>query len=127
MHSCGTAPFLLVHFIIIDSLAIADVPVILGAYLLMPCGWLLVAAGIGRAVVGGWWWVAGGLPAGTKLKILFILGARKMVEVPRVLGKMTQLTRLGLKSNGIARIADDALYVEGQFKSEVHAAVFSVD
>lgn len=45
----------------------------------------------------------------TKLKVLFILGARKMKEVPRVLGRMTHLTRLGLKSNGIVKIADDAL------------------
>ena len=44
-----------------------------------------------------------------RLEVLFILGSDKLVEVPRVLGRMPSLTRLGLRSNAIATIAADAL------------------
>ena len=44
-----------------------------------------------------------------RLEVLFILGSDKLVDVPRVLGRMPSLTRLGLRSNAIATIAADAL------------------
>ena len=44
-----------------------------------------------------------------ELEILFLLGSKALTSVPRVLGRLPKLTRLGLKSNAIRQIAADAL------------------
>jgi hypothetical protein len=44
-----------------------------------------------------------------RLEVLFIQGSRRLKEVPQLLGDLPQLTRLGLRGNGIEAIADDAL------------------
>ena len=44
-----------------------------------------------------------------QLEILFVLGSRRMARVPKVLAKMTSLTRLGLKSNGLIILEGGAL------------------
>lgn len=43
------------------------------------------------------------------LDVLFVLGARRMTRIPRVLGSMPSITRLGLRSNGIEVVEGDAL------------------
>ena len=39
-----------------------------------------------------------------RLEVLFVLGARRMVAVPAVLARLPALTRLGLRSNGLAKL-----------------------
>lgn len=45
----------------------------------------------------------------SKLEILFVLGSRRMTTMPRVLGKLKTVTRLGLRSNGVEVVTADGL------------------
>lgn len=44
-----------------------------------------------------------------KLEILFVLGSRRMTQMPSVLGRLKSVTRLGLRSNGIERVVADGI------------------
>ncbi|KAJ1452435.1 hypothetical protein M885DRAFT_526998 [Pelagophyceae sp. CCMP2097] len=39
-----------------------------------------------------------------RLEILFVLGSRRMTKLPPVLGRMSSITRLGLRSNGLVAL-----------------------